>query len=141
MTGQFFQAYNVKKEVSKLTRPVPLMYVDSPPVHVRISITEEESTSIFVAKESPTFKRDEIVIPQVNPIIERKLKKIQTSFGMRLYQPLTLKLKDDQEIFGTIKKIEGNEILLHLDDEDQTIEVAAHEIVDIMWRGKSLSER
>lgn len=134
----------MKKEVSYLTRPVPLMFIDGPAILSRIPIADDESTSVFVVNEESSVITEEFstVVPTLHPSIEQKLSKIQTPFGRRIYQPLTFQLHEGEEISGIVEKVEDNEIVVKVDThENITAVIEPHDIVEIIWRGKSLPER
>lgn len=124
-------------------RPIPLMFIAGPPIRLRVPIVDDESTSVFVKEESSSNSKElAIEVPKINPTIQRKLNKVQTPFGRRVYQPLTFKLNEGEEVFGIIDKIEENVVMIHVNgDEDTIMAVASHDIVDIIWRGKSLPEK
>lgn len=118
------------------------MFIDGPSDSVQIPIMDEESTSVFVKEESSTIVEEEITkAPEINPAIMLKLNKVQSPFGRRLYQPLIFKLVDGKEIVGTVESIEENNVYINVDDnEKNVVTVSANEILDLMWRGKSLPE-
>ena len=43
--------YCVKKDVQIIFQNEPLLFVHGPPVFIRVAITEEESTSVFILNE------------------------------------------------------------------------------------------
>lgn len=130
----------------RVTRPVPLMFIKSPQAAVRLPDNQEENVEVLAqeasSKEIKKPEVDETEKKEVNGIVAEQLKKIQTPFGRHLYQPLLFKLTNQTEILGTLKEVEGNEIfILEEGNEEKTITIQNHELMDILWRGKSMGEQ
>lgn len=130
----------------RVTRPVPLMFIKSPQAAVRLPDNQEENEEVLAqeasSKEIKKPEVDETEKKEVNGIVAEQLKKIQTPFGRHLYQPLLFKLTNQTEILGTLKEVEGNEIfILEEGNEEKTITIQNHELMDILWRGKSMGEQ
>lgn len=147
-------------------RPIPLMYINSPSAILPIPTQYEESTSIFVRNESTEKKESPIVDKekektveekietiakdkiektveekQILPSVQNQLNKIRTPFGRHLYQPVRIKLKDQQIFFGKVEKIEEDVMILQLEEKDELMEIQTFEVLDILWRGKSIPEK
>lgn len=124
-------------------RPVPLMYIQSPSVILRTPIDQEESTSIFVKEDSEdAVKEPTSESKRTLPSVEKQLKKIQSPFGRHLYQPVQVKLADGKEAFGTIEQVEEKQLSLAVSEADnQLITIQHTDILDILWRGKSIPEK
>lgn len=126
--------------------PVPLMFVNGPPVYTRVPI-DEESTSIFVKEEEalevvdPPIEKEFIIEKkEIDPTIVAKVKKLQSPLGKRIYQGLTFVLAEE-EIIGNVGKVEDNTLLIEVNgDEDQLVAIELSELQNIRWRGKSLPE-
>lgn len=128
-----------------MSRPVPLMFVDGPPVYTRVSVEDEESTSIFVIEDESSntveqLAEQPIEIKEVDSSILAKVARFQSPIGQRVYQGLTFIL-DDEEIRGNVGKLEDNTLIIEVEgDEDEIIAVELSELQDIIWRGKPLPE-
>ncbi len=131
-------------------RPVPLMFIKSPSVILKEPIKYEESTSIFVKDESSEKTQEPIVENEqksivenkkVLPSVENQLNKIQSPFGRHLYQPLQIKVAGEQDFLGKIEKVEGDEIFFKAEENEEAITIQTFEVLDILWRGKSIPER
>lgn len=119
----------------------PLMYIQSPFVILQDLVDEEESTAIFVMEEQEERGKESPIVEhkKVLPSVEKQLKKIQSSFGRHLYQPVSIKLVNDEEKFGTIEQVEKDQLsLVGSELEGQKIIIQNTDIIDILWRGKSI---
>lgn len=131
-------------------RPVPLMFINSPSVISRIRIQSEESTSIFVKHDS-IEKEEELPVEiteensseekHILPSIEKQLNKIQSPFGRHLYRPVELQLNDEQTFIGDIESIEDENVFLKVEENEKVIPIQMANIIDILWRGKSIPEK
>lgn len=124
-----------------MSLPVPLMFINGPPVYERVPMKDEESTSIFVKysdEETPTMGKlptDEV---KINPVILNQLQRVRSSFGQQIYKGLTFVLADE-EIVGNVTKYDGDTIFVKMFGTDDTIiAIELREVLDIKWRGRSL---
>ncbi|BAQ10296.1 hypothetical protein OXB_1825 [Bacillus sp. OxB-1] len=139
----------------------PLLFIQTPPVYVRITFTEEpapleeESTSIFAPHSQEIEKKSvqlevarsdeeqETVSEEkaINPSVIRRIMYLASSFPRQIYKPLQFVLSDET-VTGTIARIEGESVFIELEDEGQTIAaVDLVEIEEILWRGTPFQER
>lgn len=128
----------------QMTRPVPLMFINSPSTSIRYPVEEERSQPVL-AEEDAALESTEATIEngkEMNPFVAEQLKRIQSPFGRHLYQPLEFKLVDKSSVIGTLEEIEGAELsILVGGNEGKTLTIDAHDIADILWRGQSIKER
>lgn len=126
-----------------MSRPVPLMFIKSPSTSIRYPVEQVESQPERTAEDSPEMMKEPVAEEkELTPFVKEQLKKIQTPFGRHLYQPLQFMLGEESSVIGTVKEIEGGTITVLVGgNEEQLITVAAHEITDILWRGKSIREQ
>ncbi|HJF32690.1 MAG TPA: hypothetical protein K8V56_13080 [Sporosarcina psychrophila] len=123
-------------------RNEPLLFVDGPPIFIKVAITVEESTSIFIStsEERPVAEYEEQVsvveaLP-VDPIMQRKVIYLSNSFRRQAYQPLQF-VMEDETVTGTIEKVEEETVWIGLGGEnDEVVAVEMAKIEEILWRGK-----
>lgn len=124
----------------------PLLFVDGPPIFIKVAITVEESTSVFLlnSEEQSMLENEEQVsvaeaLP-VNPGIQRKIIYLSNSFRRQAYQPLQFVL-EEETLSGTIEKIEEETVWIDLEGADQEIiAVEMGKIEEVLWRGKPFDE-
>jgi hypothetical protein len=124
----------------------PLLFVHGPPIYIRVAITEEESTSVFVlteeefAKPSDTELNDVKTVSTVKPSILRRITELGKPFQRQVYRPLQF-IIGEETLSGEIEKIEGETIFFNLDgEEDLVVGVEMNTIEEILWRGKPFKE-
>lgn len=124
-----------------MSLPVPLMFVNGPPVYEKVPMMDEESTSLFVKyfEEEPLFLEEPVKeLVEIDPVIRGKLARVQSSFGQQIYKELTFVLPNE-EIVGNVTKYDDNTIHIELlGTEDMIMAIELSDILDIRWRGKSL---
>lgn len=124
-----------------MSLPVPLMFINGPPVYEKVLFQEEESTSVFVKYvDDVTVAHEEVTNEKdlVDPLIMKKLQRVKTSFGQEIYKGLTFIL-DDERIKGNVTKLDGNTVFVKLaETEDTIIAIELSTIRNILWRGKPL---
>lgn len=136
-------------------RNEPLLFVNGPPVYIKVSVTVEESTSVFmlnsdeqiesVKEEQLDLREQEQVkvleaLPSTNPVIQRKINYLSHSFRRQAYQPLQFVMKEET-VTGAIGKIEEETVWIELTGEHQEmIAVEMGEIEEVLWRGKPFEE-
>lgn len=114
------------------------MFVHGPPVFIRVEVTDEESTSVFVQNwEEQTESGDMEVI--IDSSILRRMKYLEGSFQNEVYRPLQFDL-GEEKLTGVIEKIEGNTAFIELDGEEGIVAVEIDKILEIFWRGKPFAE-
>lgn len=133
-----------------MSRPVPLMFINSPSTSIRYSAKEERNQTVLAEEESTDKMKDpsselqeELVAEgnETNPFVVEQLKKMQTPFGRHLYQPLQFNLVNQSTVIGTLKEIQDGKLtVLAGGNEEKVLTIDAHEITDILWRGKSIKE-
>lgn len=152
-------AYNAfKKDVLIMLRNEPLMFVQGPPVFIRVVVKDEESTSVFVENQDDlgvvgeadkiVQRRQEVLeIPEkreiskvANPSIPRKIHYLGTPFARQVYRPLQFVL-GDETIKGTIQKIDGETLIIEMTEgEKEFVAVEIGKIDEILWRGDPFAE-
>lgn len=122
-----------------MSRPVPLMFVNGPPVYTHVPLTDEESTSMFVREEKPAKSvLEESEKKEVNPVILEKVKKLQSPIGQRVYQQLTFVL-DQEEIIGNVIQVDEQTLtVVEVDHPEKKTVIELSELKNIIWRGKPL---
>jgi len=124
----------------------PLLFVDGPPVFIKVSINVEESTSVFIInnEEQSVLENEEQVsvteaLP-VNPDIQRKILYLSSSFRRQAYQPLQFVL-EEETLSGTIEKIEEETVWIDLEGANhEIIAVEMGKIEEVLWRGKPFDQ-
>ena len=145
----------VKKDVLIIYRNEPLLFVHGPPVFMKIAITVEESTSVFVIdggeleatidvieegleeKEIDENQVSEKIksISVADPSIVKRIMYLGTSFPRQAYQPLQFVLSDET-LTGKIEKIEGETLFIEVKGGDnEFVAVEMGNISEILWRG------
>ena len=145
----------VKKDVLIIYRNEPLLFVHGPPVFIKIAITVEESTSIFVIDEGELEATLDVVgerlevkeiveargqeeiqsIPLADPSIVKRIMYLGTPFPRQAYQPLQFVLSDET-LTGKIEKIEGETLFIETNTGDnELVAIEMEKINEILWRG------
>lgn len=129
-----------------MLRNEPLLFVHGPPIFVRVAMTDEESTSVFVLNEEEltgpgdTEKNEMQTALPVNPSIFKRITDLRGPFQRQVYKPLQF-IIGDETLSGEIEKVEGETVFINLDDADDLIvEVEMSRIEEILWRGKPFME-
>lgn len=131
----------------------PLLFVQGPPVYIKVITKDEESTSVFgtdeedlkvsgeVAKEeqqqqeTPDLQEKPHLEKSVNPSIARKINYLGTPFARQVYRPLQFRL-GDETLKGTIEKIEGETLIIEMmEGEKEFVAIEMGKIEEILWRG------
>ncbi len=127
------------------------MFVQGPPVYIKVSVKEEESTSVFLlnedvlemsgeAKREPVEKRESNSVKAVDPSLARRITYLGLPFSRQIYHPLQFVL-DDETLTGSIEKIDGETILIGTGEgEKEFVSVEMRSIVEILWRGDPFVE-
>jgi hypothetical protein len=136
----------IKKDVLIIFRNKPLLFVDGPPVFIKIAITVEESTSVFILNEGEVEETSEEVQEEsrlalaVHPSVIRRISYLGSPFPRQVYRPLQFVL-DDETLTGTIEKIEGETVLIETTEgEKEIIAIDMRRIEEILWRGDPFLE-
>ena len=143
----------VKKDVLIIYRNEPLLFVHGPPVFMKIAITVEESTSVFVidggeleatldVSEEGLKEIDENQVPEkiksisvADPSIVKRIMYLGTPFPRQVYQPLQFVLSDET-LTGKVEKIEGETLFIEIKGgENEFVAVEMGNISEILWRG------
>ena len=122
----------------------PLLFVHGPPIFIRVSTTDEESTSVFVLTED---EQEELVLAEEAPEIEKnnaavfnKIINLGRPFQRQIYKPLQFVL-ENEIVKGIITDINEETVWIEItDEEDLTIAVDINTIRDVLWRGNSFQE-
>jgi hypothetical protein len=128
-------------------RNEPLLFVNGPPVFIKVAIEVEESTSVFILnveelEESVEIEQEERAeheetnsLKVTDPTVIRRIMYLATPFPRQVYQPLQFVL-GDETLTGIIEKIEGNTVLIEIDEGDKEfVAVEMGSIDEILWRG------
>ena len=142
-TGEHGRIYYLKKDVLIISYNEPLLFVQGPPVFIRVAVKDEESTSVFVltgeeledANETKQMELAEKVEPSS---ISRRITYLGLPFHRQVYQPLQFIL-NDETLTGTIEEVDGDTVLID-QGEDQFIAIDVTQIEEILWRGKPFVE-
>ena len=124
----------------------PLLFVDGPPIYIRVASTDEESTSVFVLNEDEFTKPSDAELNEVdtvltvNPSIYKRITELGKPFQRQVYRPLQFIL-GEETLSGEIKKIDGETVLINLvGEEDLVVSVEMSTIEEILWRGAPFKE-
>ncbi|MEK3935352.1 hypothetical protein MKY41_08515 [Sporosarcina sp. FSL W7-1349] len=140
----------------------PLLFIQTPPVYVRITFTEEpapleeESTSIFAPRSGQEIEKSSVQLEvarhdeeqetvsgekAIDPSVIRRIMYLASSFPRQIYKPLQFVLSEEA-MTGTIARVEGESVFIELEDEEQTVvAIDLVEIEEILWRGTPFQER
>lgn len=126
----------------------PLLFVHGPPVYIRVAVTDEESTSVFVSngEEKETDELGESELGEiknagfVNPSIVKKIFHLGGPFQRQVYRPLKF-IIGDETLSGEITSIDGDTVFIDLDGEkDLIVAIEINKIEEVLWRGKPFQE-
>jgi hypothetical protein len=131
-------------------RNEPLLFVQGPPVFIKVVTKHEESTSVFMlsGEESEvTNEAEQEQIPKqmtavkvADPSLVRRIMYLGTPFSRQVYRPLQFVL-DGETITGTIEKIEGETVLIGVgEDASNLVSIEMARIEDILWRGDPFAD-
>lgn len=111
---------------------------------MKVSILEEESTSVFIPNDVSVREAVDIM-PSVqteshvvNPTILNKIRYLSRPFQKQAYSPLQFVVEGDI-VKGAIQKMEDN--ILWIEAEDRITEIEIEKIEDVLWRGQPFDER
>lgn len=129
-----------------MSRPVPLMFIKNPSISYNRLVDEGENDFSYVEDEenNEETQHEETIneTNEVNVRVSRQLKKLQSPFGRHLYNPVRIKLINDQEISGTVEKVEEKQIFVVTDEEhSHPITIPTATITNILWQGKAIPEK
>lgn len=125
----------------------PMLFVQGPPVFIRVVVTDEESTSVFTMNMEESAEPDaveEVKVPSVvkaKSSVLRRIHYLDGAFQREIYRPLQFVI-GDEILKGSIDKVEGETVLIDLFGEDEAIvavEIAT--IEEILWRGSPINEK
>ncbi|WP_203246018.1 hypothetical protein [Sporosarcina beigongshangi] len=131
----------------------PLLFVQGPPVYIKVVKRQEESTSVFIlsGEEPEMVSADEEVeieieqeqpaaVKVAEPSLVRKIMYLGTPFSRQVYRPLQFVL-EDETLTGSIEKIEGETVLIGVgEDASELVSVEMAKIEEILWRGDPFVE-
>lgn len=114
----------------------PLLFVQGPPIFIRVIATDEESTSVFLLNE------DEVKsVVKAKPSILRRITYLEKGFQREVYRPLQFVIGDEL-LKGSIDKVERETVFINLDGEgEEIVAVELASIEEILWRGEPFIER
>ncbi|MFS0688433.1 hypothetical protein AB1K89_04155 [Sporosarcina sp. 179-K 8C2 HS] len=111
---------------------------------MKVSVYEEESTSVFVPKDESMRETIDIK-PTVqsasdvaNPAIMSKIRYLSEPFQKQAYSPLQFIVEGDI-VKGTIQKVEDD--ILWIESNDMITEIKIAKIEDVLWRGQPFNTR
>jgi len=125
----------------------PMLFVDGPPLYIRIFVEDEESTSVFMMSEEGLQESDEQVVlsenanPEIDLAVLKRVIYLDGAFQREIYKPLQF-ITADEILKGSINKIEGETVFIDLHGKNEGIvalEIAS--IDEILWRGHPIHEK
>lgn len=140
----------------------PLLFVQGPPVYIRV-VMEEESTSVFelettltddtltsvtnksVEQEQLPSKMEPVVHKhtkvQSNGII-KKLQYLATPFPKQAYKPLHFVI-GEEVITGEIEELKEQTVIIQLDNPEPNafVSIEMNDICEVLWRGAPFEMR
>lgn len=143
-----------KRDVLIILQNEPLLFVQGPPVFIRVVTKHEESTSVFVLsgeeqefvselEEQVEQQQEQEQAPSVNVAESSMMRRIMylgTPFSRQVYRPLQFVLADET-LTGTIEKIEGETVFIGIGgDGTELVSVEMAKIDEILWRGDPFIE-
>ncbi|WP_318615921.1 hypothetical protein [Sporosarcina sp. YIM B06819] len=139
-----------KRDVLIILRNEPLLFVQGPPVFIRVVTKHEESTSVFVLSGEEPEMASEVELEQeieqttavkaANPSVIRRITYLGTPFSRQVYRPLQFVLSDET-LTGTIEKIDGETVFIGIgEDGSELVSVEMANIEEILWRGDPFAE-
>jgi len=135
----------------------PLLFVDGPPVFIRVDIPiiEDESTSVFSMVEeveegldlaqldAAELHAEEIKYePEImyNPSIRRRMAYLEGALQKEMYRPLQFDM-ENTSVIGSIDKIDGEIVFIELrGEQNKVVALEISKIEEILWRGKPFAE-
>ncbi|WP_342509010.1 hypothetical protein [Sporosarcina sp. FSL K6-2383] len=129
----------------------PLLFVQGPPVYIKVVKRQEESTSVFsLSGEEPEMVSSEVeieieqeqptAVKVAEPSLVKKIMYLGSPFSRQVYRPLQFVL-DDETLTGSIEKIEGETVLIGIgEDASELVSVEMAKIEEILWRGDPFVE-
>lgn len=132
-----------------ISYPQPLLFVQGPPIYVKVKVVEEESTSVFIFNDHTEKERLDIrpsgeIEPVtgtgpavVNSDIRNTIDYLSRPFQKQAYHPLQF-IVEGKTVKGDIQKIHDSTIWIELDDEVTEVDIA--KIEDVLWRGQSFDK-
>lgn len=136
----------------------PLMFVQGPPVYIKVITKDEESTSVFGTNEeelkiigevtgveqeqpeTPELLEKGKIETAINPSIIRRINYLGTPFARQVYRPLQFVIGEER-VKGTIEKIDGETLIVEKDEgEKEVVAIEIGTIEEILWRGDPFLE-
>jgi len=148
----------------------PLLFVQGPPVyrHIKkVSLWQEESTSIFPEPSTKDFEEDKQVPKgqnnvettleveaekmdnagkpaeadiETDPVMWKRLRFLSTEFAQYVYKPLRFQLHSGEQILGSVNELYPSSVEIK-GPNDAIVAVEIQEIQEIWWGGKILPVR
>lgn len=143
-TSSSLGAYTTEKGGKIISYTHPLLFVQGPPVFVKVKVVEEESTSVFSPDE--TFLKEKIDIASTDiplalaeddsqkPEIRGLIDYLNRPFQKQAYQPLQF-IVEGKTVKGDIQKVQDSTIWIGNDGDVTEVEISL--IEDVLWRGQS----
>ena len=139
-----------KRDVLIILQNEPLLFVQGPPIFIKVVTKHEESTSVFMLSGEEPEVVDEAVqeekteqmtsIKVADPSLVRRIMYLGTPFSRQIYRPLQFVL-EGETLTGSIEKIEGASVLIGVgEDASQLVSVEMASIEEILWRGDPFAE-
>lgn len=139
-------------------RNEPLMFVQGPPVYIKVTIKDEESTSVFVTNEDESQviaqdiqeeKEQQTIqeLPEEQPLqkipdpsIIRRINYLGSPFARQVYRPLQF-VMGEERVKGTIDQINGETLVIEkTEGEKEHVAIEIRKIEEILWRGEPFLE-
>ncbi|WP_438316336.1 hypothetical protein [Sporosarcina sp. FA9] len=123
-----------------------MLFVDGPPVFIRVVVRDEESTSVFMMNEEELQESDEQVVltentnPEIDLSVLKRVIYLDGAFQRAIYKPLQF-ITSNEILKGSINKIEGETVFIDLHGENEgVVALEISSIDDILWRGHPIHE-
>ena len=137
-----------------MLRNEPLLFVQGPPVFIKVVVKDEESTSVFVGNEDDLEVVGEVAqesckedqdIQRCRKNHESQKWQIHQLSGISIilehhlpdksYRPLQFVL-GEETLKGTIEKIDGETLVIEMTEgEKEVVSIEMATIKEILWRG------
>lgn len=123
-----------------------MLFVDGPPIFIRVVVRDEESTSVFMMSEEQLEETEEQIVLledsnlEIDVSVLKRVLYLDGAFQRAIYKPLQF-ISGNEILKGSIHKIEGETVFIDLHGENEgmvALEIAS--IDDILWRGHPIHE-
>ncbi len=139
-------------------RNEPLLFVQGPPVYIKVITKDEESTSVFVTNEDESqviaqdnseekeqqtiqeLQEEQPLQKMPDPSIIRRINYLGSPFARQVYRPLQFVI-GEEKVKGIIEKINGETLVVEkTEGEKELVALEIRTIEEILWRGEPFLE-